>query len=308
MKCMLSNAARKRSPLAKGKRANRKGMVFLKKLVAFFTALFLLFSATAALAASAPNNTPYKVLEDFSNASTADLGKEDGLTSALADLSTYSLASGTQAISGGKLVYTTTAGSQNCTQGKLFSALNDGNRSDWKASEGFRFYVEVATDIDVSMTLYLRFNESLVPYDVYMNGTGVSFINAAGTAVTPTYYDAMNGGGRYYFLPKDFTGWVLVPNTFAPNATDTAFGWRQNPWAADIDYSKVKIEEALSLEIDIRWEAAQGSMAIDDLQLYGAAFKKNDEPGKTGDALSLAYLFTALAGGGALVVMKKRKA
>lgn len=68
----------------------------------------------------------------------------------------------------------------------------------------------------------------------------------------------MNGGGRYYFLPKDFTGWVLVPNTFAPNATGYCLWLAPNPWGADIDYSKVKIEEALSS--NIRWEAAQGTM------------------------------------------------
>jgi len=293
----------------------------MKKLISFLTAALLLLMATTVFAV-VPTNEGYVTLENFDAATTADLGKADGITAAFADLSYWGLQNGTQEIVNKQWVLAPTAGASSCQQGSINTAVTDTNTADWANSQGLRFWVESAADADVYLTFYLYFSQGAGANNrPFTTGTAVYLIDETGTVVTPEFHTQDSYANRYFYIPQGFKGWVVIPSTTAANADEENVGWRPTTWSiadGDVDYTKTVVANAADLAIDVRWDAVQGTLTFDDFQLIGASFPAPDAsevlnngnttqpPADTADVSTIAYAVAAVIGCGALVIKKKK--
>lgn len=244
----------------------------MKKLIAVLLFSVLILAAVSA-SAVVPTDDRYATIVDWSQV-TQDKLSGGGEVSVFADLSYWEVSSaGTQALRDNRFVIDIEEGEFiNCYQFSFDNAVNDGNKELWKNSDALRFYMENNTGNEFTMTLYLYLEEG--DGRPYMSGSGVYFIQQDGTVYEPDFRVDNSFADRYFYVPEDFKGWVIVNSDFAQDQSDVYVGWMPSVWSAwedGFDYSLASMDIVGGLGFDIRAdEITQGSIAVGNLELLGS--------------------------------------
>ena len=243
----------------------------MKKLIAVLLFSVLMLAAVSA-SAVVPTDDRYATIVDWSQV-TQDKLSGGGEVSAFADLSYWEVSSaGTQALRDNRFVIDIEEGEfTNCYQFSFDNAVTDDNKELWKNSDALRFYMENNTGDEFTMTLYLYLEEG--DGRPYMSGSGVYFIQQDGTVYEPDFRVDNSFADRYFYVPEDFKGWVVVNSDFAQDQSDVYVGWMPSIWSAweeGFDYSAASMDIAGGLGFDIRAaESTQGSIAVGNLERLG---------------------------------------
>lgn len=170
---------------------------------------------------------------------------------------------------------------------------------------GYGFYIENNTDANLSIAGYWIGCDNFVGAG---NGTYYTVVDGVVSELTTDEYGAIT-------FEAGFKGYFLIP--FASHSKGS---WSQTP-TSDAVFNAASDYIAISMS---SFDAAQGSVVIDDYLLYGTSEMEgvtvadlnepsdeptddnNDEQESTADVSVIAYAAAAITGLGALVVAKKR--
>lgn len=233
-------------------------MTIMKKLIVILVSALLALCSVSAFAA-VPNGDAYITVVDWSTI-TEDQLNGGGAVGAFADLSYWDTSSnGQQYLKDGQFVIKTLEGDNNCYQFSMGAAFEDEEKEAWVQSDYLRFYLDNRSGCEFFMTMYLYTQELGTGYgsaQPMTNSLGVYLIyeNEPGEIYEPDFCANDSFANRYYYIPDDFKGWVVVPSTICSEEGDDLTGWIHSYWAptTDIDYSNASMENALGIAFDIR--------------------------------------------------------
>lgn len=245
----------------------------MKKLTAILFSVMIIIASASALAV-VPTKDAYSTVLDWSAMADTDLNG-GGQVTVFSDLTYYGVsAAGTQSIKDGRFSINVEEGEfENCYQFSFDKAMTDDNRATWAASAGLRFYLENNTGNEFTMSLNLFLDSSEVGYNrPYTSASGVWAITDKGEKYEFDFRFDDSFAERFFYVPEDFKGWVIIPATFAQDENDFAAGWMASYWSISegIDYSIASMDLAGGLGMDIRADGVtSGSIEFGNLELYG---------------------------------------
>lgn len=249
----------------------------MKKFFAFFVCAMLLLCSVTAFAV-VPSKDAYTTIVNWSEL-TNDQLNGGGAVSPFTDLSYWDTSfNGEQYIKDGQFVVKTLEGDNNCYQFSIAAAFEDADAAAWVASDYFRFYIDNRSGCEFYMTLYLYTKELGTGYGYgqpLTNSLGVYLIyeNEPDEIYEPDFCGNDSFANRYYYIPDDFKGWVIVPSTISSEEGDDLTGWIHSYWApsSEIDYSNATMENAIGIGVDIRAESVDfdKEIAFGNFELIG---------------------------------------